>query len=235
LFSLENIRKIIEKIEYEKVINEITLLEQQEGFLEKRIPLTDKTKDYLNFLSWLLVGISIGVLTIIFNFLLFSWLLHIEVNPKSFKTFDKRNKNIFVPASHMLSDKLINEEAKLIKEKADKDIEKITVTPVEEPVLKPEKTKNKTIEARNYNNSERHSFVIQVGAFKDYYRAYTLKTKLVKMGFNAYINNGTLEKNKGSYKLYKVYIGEFRDREEAEKLSTKIYKDQGLQVFLIMK
>ncbi|NWF52469.1 MAG: SPOR domain-containing protein [Nitrospirae bacterium] len=234
MFSLENIRKIIEKIEHEKVINETTLLEQQEGYLEKRIPLTDKTKGYLNFLGWLLVGTSIGVLSVIFNFLLFSWLLHLELNPKPFVSF-KMTKNVSMPSSYIFSDKLINEGAGLRKEEADKDLKKITIMPKEEPILKPEKTQNKTIEVQNYNNSERHSYIIQVGAFKDHFRANILKTKLIKMGFNAYISNGNLEKNGRFSKLYKVCIGEFRRREEAEKLSMKIYKDQGLQVFLFMK
>ena len=72
-------------------------------------------------------------------------------------------------------------------------------------------------------------YTVQVGAFRDVSSAEALKTELDKKGFNAYI---TLSESKVVGKLYKVCIGRFSDRREAETLSFRIEKVEGLKTFV---
>ena len=77
-YSLEEIKEIIERIETERVQDELSLLEDREGFFENKVALTERTKPYLEFLGMLSVGISVGVFSVIFNFILIVKVLHIE-------------------------------------------------------------------------------------------------------------------------------------------------------------
>lgn len=75
-------------------------------------------------------------------------------------------------------------------------------------------------------------YTVQVGAFKDAPDAESLKAKLNKKGFKAYVR--PLESKRGD-RLYKVWVGEFATRKEAEILSLKIKKAEGLQAFVTFK
>lgn len=75
--SWDEIKLVIESLECEKVGKELTRHELQEGVIEDKIPLTARTHGYLQFLGGLSVGLSIGIFTIIFNFMIFVWFLHI--------------------------------------------------------------------------------------------------------------------------------------------------------------
>jgi hypothetical protein len=77
-YSWDEIKEVIETVENERVINEFSLLEQGEGYLRTNPSLTEKHRIYLEFLGELSVGFSVGVFSLIFNFMLFVWLLHIE-------------------------------------------------------------------------------------------------------------------------------------------------------------
>ena len=68
----------LEKIENKNARDEISSIEQKEGFVKRQILLTERNRLYLEFLGELSVGVSIGVFSMIFNFILFVWLLHIE-------------------------------------------------------------------------------------------------------------------------------------------------------------
>lgn len=74
----DEIKTIIESLEAEKIAKELTLHELQEGVMEEKIPLTARTHSYLEYLGGLSVGLSLGIFTIIFNFMIFVWFLHIE-------------------------------------------------------------------------------------------------------------------------------------------------------------
>jgi len=93
LYPWNEIKGVIERIEYDRVVNELSSLEYRDGLVERRRTLTDKTKGYLDFLGKLSVGICVGIFTVMFNFLLFVWLIHIEVNPETASTFEKKPKN----------------------------------------------------------------------------------------------------------------------------------------------
>ena len=73
-------------------------------------------------------------------------------------------------------------------------------------------------------------FTVQAGAFSDFSHAKSLKGRFNKKGYNAYITSSTTAEGK----LYKVFIGKFIEREEAETLSEKIRNAEGLQTFVTL-
>lgn len=74
-------------------------------------------------------------------------------------------------------------------------------------------------------------YAVQIGAFKDPSEADSLKAKFAKKKYKAYI---LVAKPKKHEKLYKVMIGEFSNRKEAELLSIKIKKTEGLRAFVAL-
>jgi cell division septation protein DedD len=72
-------------------------------------------------------------------------------------------------------------------------------------------------------------FTVQVGAFRDFSRAKSLKTRFQKKAYNAYITS--LISIEGD-KVYKVCIGNFIERKKAETLSEKIRNSEGIQTFV---
>lgn len=77
-YSWEEIKDLIEKVESKRVIDSFLVREAQEAAMEAECGLTRGEKEYLNFIGVLCAGISAGLFTIIFNFIFFVWLLHIE-------------------------------------------------------------------------------------------------------------------------------------------------------------
>lgn len=77
-YSLEEIKTIIESIETEKIIAELSLAKKDEEFVKETYTLLDKTKSYLGILGLIITGISCGVITLILNYLIFVWLFHLE-------------------------------------------------------------------------------------------------------------------------------------------------------------
>jgi cell division septation protein DedD len=75
-------------------------------------------------------------------------------------------------------------------------------------------------------------YTVQAGAFKNVSDANILKEKLDKKGYKTYI---ALSGTKNHKKLYKVMIGDFATRKEAEILAVKIKKSEGLNTFVTFK
>lgn len=75
-------------------------------------------------------------------------------------------------------------------------------------------------------------YTVQVGAFENTSEADALKARLDKKGYKAYV---TAPGPQGNGKLYKVRLGEFTSKQEAEVLSKKIKKSMGLQTFVTFK
>jgi len=75
-------------------------------------------------------------------------------------------------------------------------------------------------------------YTVQAGVFKDISGADALKAKLDKKGYKTYIITTETKKHK---KLYKVMVGEFSTRKEAEVLSVKIKNAESLQTFVTFK
>jgi hypothetical protein len=133
-YPWNTIEEVIERTEYERVLSELSFFEQQEGFVKRLPTLTDRTKGYLGFLGKLSVGVSVGIFTVVFNFLLFSWLLHIEANPQTAKTFEKKLKEPSATVDHTLAqysnlkpseyrDKESSKEAKHVFERTSQYVE----------------------------------------------------------------------------------------------------------------
>lgn len=77
-YSLEEIKTVIESIETEKIIAELSLVEKDKEFTRETYTLLDKTKSYLSIFSLIITGISCGVITLVLNYLIFVWLFHLE-------------------------------------------------------------------------------------------------------------------------------------------------------------
>jgi len=108
------------------------------------------------------------------------------------------------------------------------------------PVLKKEEaTRYETEEAKKrttgkalqFQKSSENIYTVQVGAFRNDSYANSLKMILIQRGYDAYMTNSR-SKIKGEF--HRVLIGKFGDKGEAEKLSRKITKTEGLQTFVTL-
>jgi len=75
-------------------------------------------------------------------------------------------------------------------------------------------------------------YTVQVGAFRDFPEAESLKSELSRKGYNAAV---VTFKTKKQEILYKVMVGAFSTREEAEQFSLKIRKNDGLKPFVTFR
>lgn len=290
-YAWNKIEEIIERIEYDRALDELLLLEQQEGFVKGQPTLTDRKRGYLEFLGKLSLGISVGFFTLMFNFLLFVWLLHIEFHPPTAGTFEKKLKDPFATTDQALAQQNFLEtfehwakeksketehalkhaaqyveqaatwisyrleagtfdvmkDARLVAgkliesagwgtEEVGKSNKEIgSVLPKEGFIRETEEAKKEVDGVQQHKNPSKADYTVQVGAFKNYSKADDLKTRLIKRGYNAYVTYTESERKKRIFKLCKVWIGEFNDKEEAERVSIKIEKAEGLQAFVTLK
>jgi len=70
------------------------------------------------------------------------------------------------------------------------------------------------------SNALSSGFVIQVGSFRQLKKADVLKTKMIAGGYSTFVVSA-VEKDKG-YELHRVFVGNFIERVEAEKIAIKI-------------
>lgn len=75
-------------------------------------------------------------------------------------------------------------------------------------------------------------YTVQAGAFKNVSDAESLKAKLDKKGYKTAI---TVIETKKHEKLYKVHVGEFNRKKEADLLAVKLKKGEGLKPFVTFK
>jgi hypothetical protein len=73
-------------------------------------------------------------------------------------------------------------------------------------------------------------FTLQAGAFNDAYYAKSLMKRLIEKGYPAFI---TISYSKEK-RFYKVFIGKFNERTEAEKMSVKIKNAEGIYTFVTL-
>lgn len=91
------------------------------------------------------------------------------------------------------------------------------------------KETRKTGETKKTPQTRRYS--VQAGAFKEVFDADALKSKLDKKGYKSYV---VLSETKKHKKLYKVMVGEFAARKEAEVLAIKMKRSEGC-TFVVFK
>ena len=86
-------------------------------------------------------------------------------------------------------------------------------------------------ESSQFQKPSKATFTVQVGAFRNAPYAKALATRLEKKGYKVYIN--PIEKKDG--RLFKVCVGNFSTRQEAESLSEEIEKTEDyLQTFVTL-
>ena len=83
-----------------------------------------------------------------------------------------------------------------------------------------------------FDNPSKGIFIVQAGAFTDFTHAKSLRQRLDDRGFNAYI---ILCESKNNEILYKVGVGKFIKREDAENLSMKINNEENFQTFTTLE
>lgn len=74
-------------------------------------------------------------------------------------------------------------------------------------------------------------YTVQVGAFKNSSDAHALMLKLDKKGYHAAV----IMKKAKNERIFKVLVGEFNTREEAEVFSIKLKKTEGLKAFVTFR
>jgi cell division septation protein DedD len=75
-------------------------------------------------------------------------------------------------------------------------------------------------------------YTVQAGAFRNASEASILKAKLHKKGYNASVSPAETKKHE---KLYRVLVGEFSKKSEAELLAVRIKKTEGLRAFAVVR
>ena len=115
------------------------------------------------------------------------------------------------------------ETQQTVKAQQAQETKKIQITKETKQTTETKETK-KTLKTRKYT--------VQTGAFKDISDANALKSRLDKKGYKTYIAPTETKTHK---KLYKVMVGDFVTRKEAEVLSVKIKKAEGLKTFVTFK
>lgn len=83
-----------------------------------------------------------------------------------------------------------------------------------------------------HKTSKKVRYTVQTGAFKNEAEADSMKEKLSKKGYKVFV---VPTRGKQGTMLYKVMIGEFSNRKEAELLSVRIKKGEGIRAFVTLK
>jgi cell division septation protein DedD len=95
-----------------------------------------------------------------------------------------------------------------------------------------ETQKESTQESQEAQKLAKIIYTVQVGAFKNASEADVLQKRLKNKGYKTYMALSASDREKG---LYKVWVGKFGARKEAEELSMKIKKSEGLHAFVTVK
>lgn len=85
-------------------------------------------------------------------------------------------------------------------------------------------------ESSQFQKPSKATFTVQVGAFRNAPYAKALATRLDEMGYKAYTTS--LKEKDG--RLFKVCVGNFKNRQEAQSLSKKIKKTEDLQTLITL-
>jgi cell division protein FtsN len=88
---------------------------------------------------------------------------------------------------------------------------------------------HRAAQSQGPRKSPKPVFTVQAGAFRDAARAKSLKAMLHKKG---YVTSIVSSKSKGGETLYKVFVGSFGEKKEAQNISREIGKKEGIQAFV---
>jgi len=94
----------------------------------------------------------------------------------------------------------------------------------------PGKKESKSVQnADNAKSNKAVIYTVQAGAFKNLKEAENLKRRLENKGYKAYIKKYPAARN---MKLFKVRIGEFSNKQDAEDAALKLKKTEKLKAFV---
>ena len=77
-YAWDEIKGTVERLETSRLSEEFSKLEEEDGLVPAGFIITQKTSGYLNFLGMLTMGVSVGVCALVFNYLIFVWILHMS-------------------------------------------------------------------------------------------------------------------------------------------------------------
>ena len=117
---------------------------------------------------------------------------------------------------------------------ADKTEELLKIQDKKKSQVSPEPKKTEETKKSEGSQDEKAAtkakkYTVQAGAFRNASDADSLRAKLVKKGYKAAVTAIDTKKHE---KLYKVLVGEFSSRKEADLLAVKLKKSEGLKPFV---
>jgi len=133
---------------------------------------------------------------------------------------------------------VVNQQPEQLQEHRDQETQQTVEIPKTQETQQTQETQSsketrETEETKKTKETPKaRKYTVQAGAFKNVSDANILKEKLDKKGYKTYI---ALSGTKNHKKLYKVMLGDFATRKEAEILSFKIKKSEGLNTFVTFK
>ncbi len=77
-YTWEEVKQAVEQREDAQLRRLLAEQEIAEGHVERRFFLIERTRPFLDVLGGLIVGVHAAVLTLVFNYLLFIWILHLN-------------------------------------------------------------------------------------------------------------------------------------------------------------
>lgn len=101
-----------------------------------------------------------------------------------------------------------------------------------QPAVKSEPTQEQGKVRALRGNTGAKKYTVQTGAFKNVSEANTLKIKLNKKGYSTSVVAVETKKHE---KLYKVLVGEFSKKGEADLFAVSIGKTEGLRTFVTVR
>ena len=88
-------------------------------------------------------------------------------------------------------------------------------------------------ESTSFEKQKRPStsgFIIQVGSFQEFTRAYSLKSKLINRGHSVFIDSSDMGGE--VQKLHRVLVGTFLKKEDAEKVAARMKESEKINTLL---
>lgn len=77
-YTWEEVKQAVERREDAQIGRLLAEQEITEGHVERRFFLIERSRTFLELLGGLVVGLHAAVLTLVFNYLLFIWILHVN-------------------------------------------------------------------------------------------------------------------------------------------------------------
>lgn len=79
-YSWEEVKQAVERVEDVRLERELAIAEADGGHAPRKPFLLQRMRPYLEVLGAMLVGVYVAISCMIFNFLVFVWLFHVNFN-----------------------------------------------------------------------------------------------------------------------------------------------------------